>query len=110
MPAEWKLSPVRRRSQPRTVGPEPQVANDRARAYRAAGDSQLSERKDAMNRKEHWEAVYGKKRPDEVSWYQAEPTLSLKLIDQCGLRFRCMLGEQALEKTSPLFAQQRSYV
>jgi hypothetical protein len=26
MPAEWKLSPVRRRSQPRTVGPEPQAA------------------------------------------------------------------------------------
>ena len=25
MPAEWKLSPVRRRSQPRTVGPEPQA-------------------------------------------------------------------------------------
>lgn len=35
-----------------------------------------------MGRKEHWEAVYGKKKPDEVSWYQAEPTLSLKLIDQ----------------------------
>lgn len=33
-----------------------------------------------MNRKEHWETVYGKKKPDEVSWYQAEPTLSLKLI------------------------------
>ena len=26
MPAEWKLSPVRRRSQPRTVGPEHQAA------------------------------------------------------------------------------------
>ena len=35
-----------------------------------------------MNRKEHWEQVYSKKKPDEVSWYQAEPTLSLKLTDQ----------------------------
>ena len=35
-----------------------------------------------MSRKEHWEAVYGKKELNEVSWYQAEPTLSLKLIDQ----------------------------
>lgn len=35
-----------------------------------------------MSRKEHWEAVYGKKEPNEVSWYQREPTLSLKLIDQ----------------------------
>ncbi len=26
MPAEWKLSPVRRHSKPRTVGPEPQAA------------------------------------------------------------------------------------
>ena len=31
MPAEWKLSPVRRRSQPRTVGPEPQAGNRRWR-------------------------------------------------------------------------------
>ena len=26
MPAEWKLSPVHRHSQPRTVGPEPLAA------------------------------------------------------------------------------------
>lgn len=39
-----------------------------------------------MSRKEHWEAVYSKKKPDEVSWYQAEPTLSLKLIDQAAGR------------------------
>jgi len=42
----------------------------------------LSDTEDEMNRKEHWEGVYDKKRPDEVSWYQAEPTLSLKLIDE----------------------------
>ena len=41
MPAEWKLSPVRRRSQPRTVGPEPQAARIDSRggepALRTAG-------------------------------------------------------------------------
>jgi ubiquinone/menaquinone biosynthesis C-methylase UbiE len=40
-------------------------------------------RKEAiMDRKAHWEAVYGKKKSNEVSWYQAEPELSLRLIDQ----------------------------
>ena len=29
-----------------------------------------------MSLKQHWEAVYEKKKPAEVSWYQAEPTLS----------------------------------
>ena len=31
-------------------------------------------------RKEHWEAVYESKGETEVSWYQAEPHLSLELI------------------------------
>ena len=35
-----------------------------------------------MDRKEHWEAVYGKKKSTEVSWYQAEPALSLSLVEQ----------------------------
>ena len=35
-----------------------------------------------MDRKAHWEAVYGRKKSNEVSWYQAEPELSLRLIDQ----------------------------
>lgn len=30
--------------------------------------------------KRHWEAVYSGKSPVEVSWYQKEPTLSLRLI------------------------------
>jgi len=38
-----------------------------------------------MNRKEHWEQVYRNKSPLEVSWYQAEPTLSLQLITNTGL-------------------------
>ena len=33
-----------------------------------------------MDRKAHWETVYGTKRPDQVSWYQREATLSLTLI------------------------------
>ena len=35
-----------------------------------------------MDRKQHWEDVYGKKKPDEVSWYQTEATLSLQLVDE----------------------------
>ncbi len=35
-----------------------------------------------MDRKQHWEDVYRRKRPEEVSWYQAEPTLSLSLVTE----------------------------
>jgi len=34
--------------------------------------------------KEHWEQVYAGKRPDEVSWYQARPGISLELIALSG--------------------------
>jgi SAM-dependent methyltransferase len=33
-----------------------------------------------MDPKEHWESVYRKRDPGEVSWFQAEATLSLALI------------------------------
>jgi SAM-dependent methyltransferase len=33
-----------------------------------------------MNRKEHWEQAYQTNPPDDVSWFQQEPTLSLRLI------------------------------
>lgn len=33
-----------------------------------------------MNPKTHWDTVYTSKRPDEVSWFQREPTVSLELI------------------------------
>ena len=36
-------------------------------------------------RKEHWEKVYQNKSPDEVSWYQPFPVLSLQLIANTGL-------------------------
>jgi len=34
----------------------------------------------SYDRKKHWEDVYTKKTPTEVSWYQIEPTISLELI------------------------------
>lgn len=37
-----------------------------------------------VNRKEHWDAVYGTKQTTEVSWYQPRPTLSLALVAEAG--------------------------
>ena len=37
------------------------------------------------DRKQHWETVYSNKSPLEVSWYQLEPQLSLRLIENAGL-------------------------
>jgi hypothetical protein len=34
-------------------------------------------------RREHWDDVYGKKREDEVSWFESEPKTSLALVDRC---------------------------
>jgi hypothetical protein len=38
-----------------------------------------------MERKQHWEHVFQTKGPSEVSWFQPEPTLSLRLLDAAGL-------------------------
>jgi len=38
------------------------------------------------DRKQHWQAIYSEKTHREVSWYQAEPTLSLSLIEHCQLQ------------------------
>ena len=38
-----------------------------------------------MTRKEHWNQVYQTKVPDDVSWYQARPAVSLKLIGASGV-------------------------
>lgn len=35
--------------------------------------------------KEHWEKVYQSKSPEEVSWYQKKPHLSLSLIEHASL-------------------------
>lgn len=39
-----------------------------------------------MNRKEHWNQVYQTKAPDDVSWFQTRPALSLQLIAATGVR------------------------
>ncbi|TDU40462.1 methyltransferase family protein [Gelidibacter sediminis] len=38
-----------------------------------------------MNRKEHWETVYETKNPDQVSWTQEKPVVSLQLIRERNL-------------------------
>jgi len=35
----------------------------------------------SMNRKDHWEQVYQTKAPEDVSWFQARPEISLRLIE-----------------------------
>ncbi len=37
------------------------------------------------NKKSHWEEVHGNKKLDEVSWWQPEPTRSLRLIEASGV-------------------------
>lgn len=37
------------------------------------------------NRQQHWEAVYTKKQPHEVSWTQERPETSLRFIAETGL-------------------------
>ena len=38
-----------------------------------------------MNRKQHWEQVYQTKTPNDVSWFQSRPDVSLKLIEATGV-------------------------
>ena len=38
-----------------------------------------------MERKEHWEHAYETNPPDDVSWFQQEPALSLRLIAKTGV-------------------------
>ena len=35
-------------------------------------------------RQAHWDSVYSTRKPDEVSWYQARPDLSLEYIGRTG--------------------------
>jgi 2-polyprenyl-3-methyl-5-hydroxy-6-metoxy-1,4-benzoquinol methylase len=44
----------------------------------------LKERK-VIDLKTHWSSVYQTKAPNQVSWYQEHPTLSLQFIEQTGL-------------------------
>ena len=38
-----------------------------------------------MSRKEHWNRVYAAKGPEDVSWHQDRPSLSLRLIENSGM-------------------------
>src|SRR4051794_12496260 len=38
----------------------------------------------SSNRQSHWQGVYTSKRPDEVSWFQKTPTVSLELLRAAG--------------------------
>ncbi len=38
-----------------------------------------------MNRKNHWNQVYHAKAPNDVSWFQTRPAMSLKLIEAAGI-------------------------
>lgn len=38
-----------------------------------------------MSSQEHWDSIYHNKAADEVSWYQAEPSVSLRLIESTRL-------------------------
>lgn len=38
-----------------------------------------------MDRRQHWNAVYAAKKPEELTWFQAEPTVSLALIRRSGV-------------------------
>ncbi len=37
------------------------------------------------NVREHWQQVYRERQADEVSWYQAHPSISLRLIEATGV-------------------------
>ena len=36
-------------------------------------------------RKDHWERVYSRNPSEGVSWFQAEPAISLRLLEAAGL-------------------------
>lgn len=38
-----------------------------------------------MNREAHWDAVFSRKSPGQLTWYQAEPEVSLSLIRKTGV-------------------------
>jgi len=38
-----------------------------------------------VGKRDHWETVYSSKRPDQVSWYQSDPGLSIELVRATGL-------------------------
>jgi hypothetical protein len=38
-----------------------------------------------MPRKAHWEHIFETKVPTDVSWFEAQPAISLRLLEAAGL-------------------------
>ena len=38
-----------------------------------------------MNFRDHWNAIYGSKTDEQVSWFEPLPAVSLRLLDAAGL-------------------------
>jgi len=38
-----------------------------------------------MDRRAHWDHIYATRASNEVSWFQSEPTVSLRLLQSSGL-------------------------
>lgn len=38
-----------------------------------------------MKRKAHWERIYAKHAPNEVSWFQVKPEISLRMVEASGV-------------------------
>ena len=55
------------------------------RRDRSAMPPECGDRSVTLDRKAHWDHVYQRRSPDSLSWYQAEPTLSLELIRHADL-------------------------
>jgi SAM-dependent methyltransferase len=41
----------------------------------------------SVTRKTHWETVYGAKTPEQLTWYQATPRLSLEMVSDAALPY-----------------------
>lgn len=48
---------------------------------------------------DHWDDVYSGKRPEETSWFEGEPTTSLRLIDAASVEHRCAIDVGAGRST-----------
>jgi SAM-dependent methyltransferase len=46
---------------------------------------------ETIGRRGHWEGIYGKKKVDEVSWFQPRPSTSLDLVWRTGLGTRASI-------------------
>ena len=63
--------------------------------------------------KSHWEKVYQSKKPEEVSWYQLNPTISVELIAFAGISQEQRIidvGGGASVLIDKLFEDRRKYI